>query len=75
MTVAEVKLWGKSIGAVSWSESAGLAHFEYAPDFIYSGIEVAPLTMPLSKQIYSFPALPRETFSWSARVACRFITG
>ncbi len=62
MTVAEVKLWGKSIGAVSWSESAGLAHFEYAPDFIYSGIEVAPLTMPLSKQIYSFPALPRETF-------------
>ncbi len=62
MTIAEVKLWGKSIGAVSWDESAGLAHFEYEPDFIRSGIEVAPLTMPLSKQIYSFPALPRETF-------------
>ncbi len=62
MTVAEVKLWGKSIGAVSWDESAGLAHFEYESDFIHSGIEVAPLTMPLSKQIYSFPALPRETF-------------
>ncbi len=62
MTIAEVKLWGKSIGAVSWDESAGLAHFEYEPDFIHSGIEVAPLTMPLSKQIYSFPALPRETF-------------
>lgn len=62
MTIAEVKLWGKSIGAVSWNESAGLAHFEYAPDFVHSGIEVAPLTMPLSKQIYSFPALPRETF-------------
>ena len=62
MTVAQVRLWGKSIGAVSWDESAGLAHFEYEPDFIHSGIEVAPLTMPLSKQIYSFPALPRETF-------------
>jgi serine/threonine-protein kinase HipA len=62
MTVAEVKLWGKSIGAVSWDEGAGLAHFEYDPDFIRSGIEVAPLTMPLSKQIYTFPALPRETF-------------
>ncbi len=62
MTVAEVKLWGKSIGAASWDEGAGLAHFEYASDFIHSGIEVAPLTMPLSKQIYSFPALPRETF-------------
>ena len=62
MTIAEVKLWGKSIGAVSWDEGAGLAHFEYDPDFIRSGIEVAPLTMPLSKQIYTFPALPRETF-------------
>jgi serine/threonine-protein kinase HipA len=62
VTVAEVKLWGKSIGAVSWDEGAGLAHFEYDPDFIRSGIEVAPLTMPLSKQIYTFPALPRETF-------------
>ena len=62
MTVARVKLWGKPIGAVSWNESAGLAHFEYESDFIHSGIEVAPLTMPLSRQIYSFPALPRETF-------------
>ena len=62
MTFAEVKLWGKSIGAVSWDEAGGLAHFEYVPDFVHSGIEVAPLTMPLSKQIYSFPALPRETF-------------
>lgn len=62
MTIAEVKLWGKSIGAVSWDESVGLAHFEYDPGFVHSGIEVAPLTMPLSKKIYSFPALPRETF-------------
>jgi len=62
VTIAEVRLWGKSIGAVSWDESAGLAHFEYEPAFIHSGIELAPLTMPLSKQIYSFPALPRETF-------------
>ena len=62
MTIAEVRLWGKSIGAVRWDESAELAHFEYEPDFIHSGIEVAPHTMPLSKQIYYFPALPRETF-------------
>ena len=62
MTIAEVKLWGKSIGAVSWDAGAGLAHFEYDPDFVRSGVEVAPLTMPLSKRIYSFPALPRGTF-------------
>lgn len=62
MTIAEVKLWGKTIGAVSWDEGAGLANFEYAPKFIASGIEVAPITMPLRDQIYSFPALARETF-------------
>jgi len=62
MTIAQVKLWGKSIGAVRWDDSAGLAHFEYEADFVHSGIEVAPLTMPLSNQIYSFPALARETF-------------
>jgi serine/threonine-protein kinase HipA len=62
MTIARVMLWGKFIGAVSWDESAELAHFEYESDFVQSGIEVAPHTMPLSKQIVSFPALPRETF-------------
>lgn len=62
MTIAEVRLWGKSIGAVSWDEDNGLAHFEYAPEFVGSGIEIAPITMPLSDQIFTFPALPRETF-------------
>lgn len=62
MTIATVKLWGKAIGAVSWSENAELANFQYAPEFIGSNIELAPITMPLSSQIYSFPALPRETF-------------
>jgi len=62
MTLAEVKLWGKTIGAVIWNEETSLANFEYDPEFRESGIEVAPFTMPLSDQIYAFPALPRETF-------------
>lgn len=62
MTIAEVKLWGRTIGAVSWDEDAGFANFEYDPEFVGSGIKVAPITMPLSNRIYSFPALPRETF-------------
>ena len=62
MTVAEVKLWGSTIGAVNWDSRSASAQFEYDPDFISSGIEVAPLTMPLSRQIYSFPTLSRETF-------------
>jgi serine/threonine-protein kinase HipA len=62
MTIARVMLWGRSIGAVRWDENAALAYFEYEPDFVHSGIQVAAHTMPLSKQVYSFPALPRETF-------------
>lgn len=62
MTVAEVRLWGKAIGAVSWDENAKLANFEYQSDFVGSGIQVAPITMPLADRIYSFPALPRESF-------------
>jgi serine/threonine-protein kinase HipA len=62
MTTAEVKLWGKTIGAVSWDKEAARGNFQYDPDFLKSGIEVAPLTMPLSIQIYTFPALPPETF-------------
>ena len=62
MTIAEVRLWGRTIGAVGWDDDAGLANFEYQPAFIDSGIEVAPITMPLADRIYSFPSLPRETF-------------
>ena len=40
----------------------GAATFEYDRAFIRSGIEVAPLTMPLSGRLYSFPSLRPETF-------------
>ena len=62
MTVAEVKLWGRTIGAVAWDDDTGYANFEYTPEFIGSGRQVAPLTMPLSNEIYAFPQLARETF-------------
>ena len=63
MTVAEVRLWGRAIGAVSWDDERGVADFEYEPSFTPSGRQIAPLTMPLSGEIYSFPALPRRTFA------------
>lgn len=62
MTLAEVRLWGRTIGAVSLADGEDVAAFEYAPDFISSGIEVAPLMMPLSSQVYRFPELRRATF-------------
>lgn len=60
--VAKVRLWGRTIGAVALEESADVATFEYDPAFIRSGIEIAPLTMPLARRVYSFSALARETF-------------
>ncbi len=62
MTVAEVRLWGRTIGAVAWDHGAGVANFEYDPAFSRSNIQVSPLTMPLSREIHAFPALPRDTF-------------
>ncbi len=60
--VSEVKLWGRTIGAVALEDGAKVASFEYDSAFSRSGIEIAPLTMPLSRNIYSFPALGREAF-------------
>ncbi len=60
--VAEVKLWGRTIGAVSLGEGEEVAAFEYDPAFISSGIALSPLVMPLAKQVYTFPALSRQTF-------------
>jgi len=61
-TTAKVNLWGRTIGAVSLHDAAAAATFEYDKAFIDSGIEVAPLMMPLSSRLYSFPALRAETF-------------
>ncbi|MHB8471534.1 MAG: type II toxin-antitoxin system HipA family toxin [Gammaproteobacteria bacterium] len=60
--VAEVRLWGRTIGAVSLGKDDDVAAFEYDPDFARSGIEIAPLTMPLSNRVYTFPELSRRTF-------------
>lgn len=61
-TVAEVRLWGRTIGAVSLADGAEIAAFEYDPAFAASGIEISPLMMPLAGRVYTFPALSRQTF-------------
>ncbi len=60
--VAEVRLWGRTIGAVSLEEGDEMAAFEYDPVFAQSNIEVSPITMPLSRRVYTFPELSRKTF-------------
>ncbi len=62
MTSASIQLYDTSIGAVSWDPDRELGIFEYDPDFLGSGIAVAPLTMPLGPGRFSFPNLSRDTF-------------
>ena len=48
-TLAEVRLWDKTIGAVSLQDGEDIASFEYDATFAQSGIQVAPMVMPLSQ--------------------------
>lgn len=61
-TLAEVRLWGRTIGAVSLQDGEDVASFEYDAAFAQSGIQVAPLVMPPSRRVYRFPELSRPTF-------------
>lgn len=63
MTTATVKLWGTAIGYVAMDRSERFARFEYDPDFAGSGIEPAPLQMPLRQgYIYRFQNLHPRSF-------------
>ncbi len=61
-TLAAVRLWGTSIGAVSMPDDGRVAAFQYERELLDSGIEVAPLTMPLRSEPYTFAALSPESF-------------
>jgi len=61
-TLAEVRLWGRTIGAVSMQDGEDVASFEYDAAFAQSGIQVAPIVMPLSRRVFRFAELSRPTF-------------
>ena len=62
MEAINVKYKSYDVGAVSFNTDTGIGAFEYDSTFIKQGIELAPIKMPLSKRIYSFPELEFETF-------------
>ena len=62
MTSAAIELYDTTIAAVTWDPEREMGVFEYAPEFIGSGIEVSPVMLPLGAGRFSFPNLPRETF-------------
>lgn len=62
ISLAEVRLWGKTIGAIQWDNAKQCGVFEYAPEFLRSGIELSPLKMPLRAGSYQFPELNYASF-------------
>jgi serine/threonine-protein kinase HipA len=60
--VIEVLAWGRRVGAVALDPDTGWYAFAYSKEWVDSGIELAPLHMPLRQQPYEFPRLRRETF-------------
>ena len=65
MNAAEVKIWGKLVGAVAWDEATGYATFEYDPRFRQLGWDLAPLKMSVTapNSQFSFPELRKGKHS------------
>jgi serine/threonine-protein kinase HipA len=55
-------LWGNVVGAAAWDAERAVGSFQYAENFLDSGIQLSPLVMPLGRQVYSFPELPKNSF-------------
>lgn len=62
--IVDVKLWGQLVGSLVWDDATEMAVFEYDSSFRRNGLELAPLTMPLStgNRPFSFPANRTECF-------------
>jgi len=59
----EVRAWGERVGAVARDPRLGFYAFQYAPTWKRTGIEFAPLTLPLDgPDVFIFPDLPELTF-------------
>jgi len=59
---AFIKIWGHTIGAVSWDDTKGYASFEYDPKFKTLDIDLSPIKMPIQSgiSIFSFPELRQK---------------
>ena len=62
--VVEVFIWGKAVGAVALDPKLGYYAFEYLPAFRESGVDLAPITMPIrsATEPFVFPDLAELTY-------------
>lgn len=50
-------LWGEEVGKLYWDSRGKRAVFSYNPDFIRKGIDIAPLTAPISVAAKGLPVV------------------
>jgi serine/threonine-protein kinase HipA len=64
VSVIEVRVWGRLVGAVTLDPSLAYYAFEYDSAWKRTGAELAPLHMPLkaTRSVYVFPTLPEATY-------------
>ena len=62
MFIVKVYMWDTLIGALVQDDIGTIPRFSFDERFLESGIEIAPITMPLGKSVYSFPELNYKTF-------------
>ncbi len=63
--LAEVWLWDKLVGALAWAPETGTATFEYTPEWMSKGVQIAPLHMPIQTngpRVFQFPQLNPDTY-------------
>ncbi len=58
----EVWAWGELVGAVIEDPATGFYAFEYAPEWVEAGVELAPLHLPCRPGTFVFPELAPATF-------------
>jgi serine/threonine-protein kinase HipA len=60
----EVRAWGQTVGAVALDPKQGYYVFAYTPEWLRTGIELAPRSMPAAnyRGPYTFPNLPEATY-------------
>lgn len=60
--LAQVQLWGHLVGALAYDPDSRISRFEFAPQWLSQGVEIAPLHMPLARRIYQFEGLNAQTY-------------
>ena len=74
--VVSVMLWGEEVGKLYWDERNKRAVFNYHPDFIRKGVEIAPtdrFCQRIGSKGYAHPRKQRKDLSRSPSVFGRFI--